>query len=194
MDIRVIGLGNAFMSDDGFGPYVIRVLDAFYEFPLDVRLVDGGRPGVDLTPVLLDAKAAIVVDTVKAAGAPGDIRVYDRADILRSAPPARISPHDAGLKAALLTGAAAGTGPSSLKLYGVIPEWVATGVHLSRNVRSAVAPVIGLVITRLERLGVHARLRPGGRRPDVWWDAGEVFPAPMGSIAGGDCRGTGRDA
>ena len=31
MNIRVLGLGNVLMSDDGFGPYVARVLEAFYE-------------------------------------------------------------------------------------------------------------------------------------------------------------------
>jgi len=192
MKIRVLGLGNTLMSDDGFGPYVVRVLDAFYEFPDDVQLIDGGKPGLDLTPLLLDARAVVVVDTVKAPGAAGDIRVYDRADILRSAPPARVSPHDAGLKEALLTAGAAGSGPSTLKLFGVVPEWVGAGVHLSRNVKSAVAPVIGLIITRLERLGVHARLRPTARRPAAW-QPGEVFPGPVGSIADARCRETGNE-
>ena len=50
--IRVLGLGNVLMSDDGFGPYVARVLEAFYEFPDDVEVIDVGTPGLDLTPYL----------------------------------------------------------------------------------------------------------------------------------------------
>ncbi len=55
--IRVLGVGNALMSDDGLGPYVVRVLEAFYEFPADVEVIDVGTPGLDLTPYLLNAVA-----------------------------------------------------------------------------------------------------------------------------------------
>jgi hypothetical protein len=55
-------------------------------------------------------------------------------------------------------------------LIGVVPEWVATGVQLSRPVRSALAPAIGLAITELERLGHRPRVRPVPRHPDTWWE------------------------
>ena len=48
--IRVLGLGNVLMSDDGFGPFVVRVLEATYECPPGVDVVDVGTPGLDLTP------------------------------------------------------------------------------------------------------------------------------------------------
>lgn len=177
MDIRILGLGNVLMSDDGFGPYVVRVLEAFYELPAGVQAVDAGTPGVDLTPFLLDARAVIVIDTVKAQGMAGDIRTYDRDDILGHPSQQRGARHDAGLREALLTVSAAGAGPSNVKLIGVIPEWIATGVTLSRNVRAAVAPAIGLIVTELERLGARPVMRPVPRRPDTWWER-ETVTAP----------------
>jgi hydrogenase maturation protease len=175
--IRVLGMGNVLMSDDGFGPYVIRVLEAFYEFPENVQVIDVGTPGLDMTPFLIDADAVIFVDTVKSAGRPGDIRTYDRSDILRHAPQVRVSPHDPGLKEGLLTVAAAGAGPSEVKLIGVVPDWIATGVTLSPDVRTAIAPVIGLVVTELERLGAMPRLRPVPHKPDTWWEHQPVLTA-----------------
>ena len=170
MNIRILGLGNVLMSDDGFGPYAVRVLDAFYEMPENVQVIDAGTPGLDLTPFLLDADVVIFVDTVKASGVAGDIRTYGRDEILRHAPQPRLSPHDPGVKEALLTLAAAGVGPSQVKLIGVVPDWVATGVRLSPDVRSAIAPVIGLIVMELERLGARPKIRAVPRRPDTWWE------------------------
>jgi hydrogenase maturation protease len=168
--IRVLGLGNVLMSDDGFGPYVARVLEAFYDFPDDVEVIDVGTPGLDLTPYLFDTEAVIFIDTVRSDGAPGEMRVYDRADILRYPPQARTGPHDPALKEALLTVDAAGVGPKVVKLIGVIPNWVATGVTLSPAVADAVEPVVRTVIDELDRMGVPAIPRPLPDAPHIWWE------------------------
>lgn len=170
MTVRVLGLGNVLMSDDGFGPYVARVLDAFYEMPEGVEVIDVGTPGLDLTPFLLDAEAIIFIDTVKSTGRAGDLRMFTLPEILKHPPQPRLSPHDPGIKEALLTVAAAGAGPSEVRFIGVIPEFVATGVQLSAPVRSAIAPAIALAIDELERLGVHPVPRAVPRQPDTWWE------------------------
>lgn len=158
------------MSDDGFGPYVARVLEAFYEFPEDVDVVDVGTPGLDLTPYLLNTDAVIFIDTVTSDGAPGEMRVYDRAEILKYPPQARTGPHDPALKEALLTVDAAGSGPAVVKLIGVIPEWVATGVRLSPAVSAAVTTVVRRVVDELDRLAVSPVPRPVPQVPHIWWD------------------------
>ena len=177
MNVRILGLGNVLMSDDGFGPYTVRVLDAFYEMPDDVQVIDAGTPGLDLTPYLIDADVVIIVDTVKAPGKPGDLHAFRLEDILRHAPQPRLSPHDPGIKEALLTVAAAGRGPKEVLLLAVVPEWVATGVQLSRPVRSAIAPVIGLVVSEVERLGFRPKMRTIPRHPDTWWEREPEFAA-----------------
>jgi hydrogenase maturation protease len=167
--IRVLGLGNVLMSDDGFGPFVVRVLEATYEAPADVEFVAVGTPGLDLTPYLLDAEAVIFVDTVTSKGRPGQIRTYDRGDILRHPPQTRTGGHDPALKEALLTVDAAGKGPRSVKLVGVVPAWIATGVVLSPEVEAAVGYAVMAVMEELERLGVRLTRRRGSARPDIWW-------------------------
>jgi hydrogenase maturation protease len=178
---RVIGLGNVLMSDDGLGPFVARVLDATYECPPGVEFVDAGTPGLDLTPFLIDCDAVVFVDTVTSSGAPGEVRVYDRDAILRVPPQTRTGGHDPALKEALLTVAAAGTGPSSVTLIGVIPEWVATGVELSDPVRAAIQPVIAAVLFELERFGASVRPRRYPRNPETWWapQSGEAAVAAV---------------
>jgi hydrogenase maturation protease len=177
MKVRVLGIGNVLMSDDGFGPFVVRMLDAAYECPPDVELVDVGTPGLDLTPFLLDTESVIFVDTVTSRGAPGEIRVYDRDDILRHPPQTRTGGHDPAMKEGLLTVAAAGAGPSHVTLVGVIPAWIATGVALSPQVQGAVGRAIATILSTLESLGVTLIPRTDRLAPDIWWiPAGEVPP------------------
>jgi hydrogenase maturation protease len=167
--IRVLGVGNVLMSDDGFGPFVIRVLDANYECPPGVEFVDVGTPGLDLTPYLLDADTVIFVDTVSSRGEAGEIRVYEREDLLKYPPQVRTGPHDPALKEALLTVAAAGVGPARVLLIGVIPQWIATGVALSPQVEGAVPRAVALVVSVLKGLGAPPVRRLHPAPPDVWW-------------------------
>ena len=167
--IRVLGIGNVLMSDDGFGPFVVRVLEANYETPPGVEFVDVGTPGLDLTPFVLGADAVIFVDAVTSKGRPGEIRMYDRADILRHAPQPRTGGHDPSLKEALLTVDAAGAGPAHVTLIGVIPAWIATGVVLSPQVEASVGRAVAEVVQALRKLGVTLVRREHPAPPDLWW-------------------------
>lgn len=77
-EVLVAGIGNLFLSDDGFGPEVVRHLQAAGQHLLsaDVRLVDYGIRGVHLCYDLLDGYAALIlIDALPAAGGPGEVTV-----------------------------------------------------------------------------------------------------------------------
>ena len=99
----IVGLGNVLMADDAFGPYFVRWFQAHYELTEDVEVVDLGTPGLDLYPHLVHRDVVIIADTVRSNGEPGDLRVYQRDEILQHSPQARVSPHDPGLKETLLS-------------------------------------------------------------------------------------------
>jgi hydrogenase maturation protease len=174
--IRVLGLGNVLMCDDGFGPFVVRVLEAAYECPPGVEFVDAGTPGLDLTPYLLGTDAVIFVDTVTSRGTPGEIRVYDKDAILRVPPQARTGGHDPALKEALLTVEAAGGGPAHVRLVGAIPEWIATGVELSPRLEAAVGPAVVAVVDALATLGVRLVRKTHAQVPHIWWAQAAILP------------------
>jgi len=168
--IAVVGLGNVLMGDDAFGPYVVRMLEAEYEFLDGVTVLDLGTPGLDLTPHLSDIDALIVVDTVHSEGPPGEIRLYRRAQILKHPPGPRLSPHDPGLKEALLLAQLEGRGPRHVWLVGVIPQTTGTGIGLSVPVIQAVEGARDEVLCELERLGRAAVRRREPLEPDIWWE------------------------
>jgi hydrogenase maturation protease len=165
----VIGLGNVLMGDDAFGPWVVQTLLAEYEFPDGVSVEDLGTPGLDLMPFLSGLEALVLVDTVRSDAAPGTLRLYRRDEILRHPPQARLSPHDPGVKEALLTAEFAGQGPREVLLVGAVPADGAMGVDLSPALRAAVPLAVSEVLRELERLGCPARRRAAPAAPDIWW-------------------------
>ncbi len=167
--VAVLGLGNVLMQDDALGPYVVRTLLASHEFGEGVSVIDAGTPGLDLTPFLLGRRAVIVVDTVKGEG-PGTLRLVRRDELLATAPGPRTSPHDPGLKEAMLLLEFRGDAPEEFLLVGVVPGEVGTGTGLTPAVREAVPRAAAAVIEELGRLGHPPRPASVPGDPDIWWE------------------------
>jgi hydrogenase maturation protease len=76
--IVVAGVGNVLRGDDGFGPAVIRALDAAGPLPPGVRTVEVGIGGIGLVHELLDGcDALVVVDAVNRGGEPGSLYILE---------------------------------------------------------------------------------------------------------------------
>lgn len=174
--ILVAGLGNVLMGDDAFGPYVVRWLEAHHVFPKDVAVRDLGTPGLDLTPHLAGVSALILVDTVHSTGAPGELRLYRKADILKHPLQPRTNAHDPGVNEALLLADALGVGPREALLVGVVPKSVATGVGLSPAVQRALRPAADAILAELGRLQAEVAPRVPAEAPDIWWEPREALP------------------
>ncbi|MHB1535164.1 MAG: hydrogenase maturation protease [Acidimicrobiales bacterium] len=75
--VLVAGVGNIFLSDDGFGVMVAGRLGA-ETFPPEVRVVDFGIRGVHLAYELLEGYDTLVlVDAVSRGGVPGTVSVIE---------------------------------------------------------------------------------------------------------------------
>ena len=73
----VAGIGNVFLTDDGFGPAVVAGLAA-EPLPAGVRVVDYGIRGMHLAYDLLDQLDALVlVDALPCRGEPGRVEVLE---------------------------------------------------------------------------------------------------------------------
>jgi hydrogenase maturation protease len=171
MQIAIVGLGSILMGDDGVGPYCLQVLEGRYEFPDGVQLLELGTPGPEFGHILLDWDRLIVLDSVKAAGEPGDIRLYTREEILAHAAVQRLSPHDPSLRDALLTADFVGEGPADVRLIGVIPARVEMGTELSPEVQAAVPKACAKVLEILAEWGIEPTARADAST-HVWWSRG----------------------
>jgi hydrogenase maturation protease len=168
--IAIIGIGNVLTGDDAVGPHVVRVVEARYALPADVQVIDAGTPGYDLTAFLVGMDAAILVDAVRAKGAPGELRVYEKAELLTRKPVLAMSPHEPGVREALMNADFMGVTPARVRLVGVIPARTDTGIGLSPEVRTAIPGAVERVAEELRALGVAVQERVPPREPDLWWE------------------------
>lgn len=78
--IRIIGVGNPLMGDDGVGIKIIELLQQ-QKLPDFVELVDGGCGGLNLLPLLSDCQQLIVIDAADFGSAPGSIKTLHNNDL-----------------------------------------------------------------------------------------------------------------
>jgi len=131
MKVAIIGIGNVLNGDDGIGPHVARLLAATYEFPEGVTCEDFGTPGYELTTFIMDRDAVVLVDAVKLSGAPGEVHVVDKDELLKRPMPGVVSAHEPGVREALLNAQFNEVLPKVFKLIGVIPEQTESNAPLS---------------------------------------------------------------
>ncbi len=83
----------------------------------------------------------IVFDALRIPSPPGTVRCLTRNEIL-AAPLSnpRLSPHDPGLREALLTAEFFGEAPRDVLLVGIVPKQVELGTELSPEVARSLAP------------------------------------------------------
>lgn len=151
--VLVAGVGNLFLSDDGFGCEVVRRLVAPDQEPLPdgVRVVDYGIRGMHLAYDLLDGYDALVlVDAIPRGTAPGDITVLEvRPDDIGTGD---LDAHGMDPVAVLASlGSLGGTLPPTF-VVGCRPATVDEGIGLSEPVSAAVPHAVGAVSRLLARL------------------------------------------
>ena len=168
--VVVLGIGNVLNNDDGLGPFVARTLLGGWELAGDAEILDAGTPGLDLISLLHGAEAAVFIDAVRDQGSPGDVKRYDRSGIVKGGAKTVVSPHEPGLREALLTMELQGGGPADVTLWGAIPESIEMGTSLTDTVRATVPRIIDGILGELRRLGVEARKLESPRDPGIWWE------------------------
>jgi hydrogenase maturation protease len=149
----VAGLGNIFLSDDGFGVGAAALL-ARCELPPGVEVVDIGVRGVHLAYQLLDGYDTVVLlDATAQGGEPGTVYLVDHAEEVVSETAVidghRMTP-DAVL--ALLATLGAGTGgsmPRRVVVVGCEPACLDEGIGLSAPVAASLDEAVAVVLNVL---------------------------------------------
>lgn len=160
--LLVVGIGNLFLSDDGFGPEVVRRMVEDAQEPVDewVRLVDYGIRGMHLAYDLLDGyDALVIVDAIPGTGRAGDITVLEVGpDDLGEGD---FDAHGMNPVAVLGTlGCLGGVLPPTY-VVGCQPATVEEGIGLSAAVSAAVPQAIDAVRRLLDRLSSPEHVEAG---------------------------------
>jgi hydrogenase maturation protease len=152
-EIMVLGIGCILYSDEGFGVRVVEKMERIYEFPENVLLVDGGVLGINLLGVISKPDHLIVVDAIRNKGKPGDLYRLE-GDAIPERIRAKNSLHQVDFLEALTLCQALDHVPKTV-IIGVEPEDIDTqSLELTPPIQAKVDPVIEMVLSELERLGV----------------------------------------
>jgi len=149
----ILGVGCILYSDEGFGVRVIEKIQKNYIFPDNVTIVDGGVLGVNLLGVISQTDHLIVVDAIRNKGNVGDLYRLE-GDAIPERIRAKNSLHQVDFLEALTLCQALDKVPETV-IVGVEPEDIENlSIELTAAIQKKVDPVIDMVLTELDRLGV----------------------------------------
>lgn len=153
----VLGLGNILLRDEGVGVRAIERLLARYDFPEEVRVMDGGTLGLDLLPYLEEASRLLVVDAVQARKAPGTLvrLVGDEVPVFLDV--SKVSAHQEGLQDLLAVATLKGYLPGEVVFWGAQIESLGVGLELSPAVAAQVDTLGEKVLAELARWDIKPR-------------------------------------
>ena len=155
-NILVMGVGNILLTDEGIGVRTVEALEALYEFPEGVDIVDGGTAGMELMETMANRDQVILIDAVNTGAAPGTLITLEDDEVpalFRS----RISPHQLGISDLLGVMQLTGETPKHFTLFGAVPFSMDTGTELSADMAPLLPELVTRVVARLRELGVRAR-------------------------------------
>lgn len=149
MKTLIFGAGNLLLSDEGFGVHCIRHLEKNYIFPDSVELYDGGTLGIMVTHKFEEAEQIYILDVIDGEGTPGELRRFEKEDIMLDRIPVKLSPHQIGIQETLLMSELRGFCPERVTLLGVLPVSLDAGDQLSATVQGRLEDIAGIIIEDL---------------------------------------------
>jgi hydrogenase maturation protease len=154
MKTLIFGAGNLLLADEGFGVHAIRHLEANYDFPDEVELYDGGTLGIMVTHKFEEAERVFILDVVDGLGTPGELRRFEKEEIMLGGIPVKLSPHQIGIQETLLMSEIRGFCPERVTLLGVLPASLEADDRLSATVRPRLEDVARIITSELAADGV----------------------------------------
>lgn len=152
--ILVLGIGNILWADEGFGVRCVEALNALWEFPPQVELMDGGTQGLYLLPYVQEADCLLVFDAVDYGDPAGTMREVIGDQVPRFMGAKKMSLHQTGFQEVLMAAELTNKLPAELVLIGVQPEELEDyGGSLRDVVKARIAPSLKLALSWLERWG-----------------------------------------
>ena len=154
--IALIGLGNILLRDEGVGVHAVEALKKNYDFPEEVRLIDGGTLGLDLLPLIEGAEKILFVDAMDLKKDPGAIAVIEDQEIPSLLEP-KLSLHHVGLSDLLFASRFMGNLPAKIVLVGMQPETMEVGLDLSPAVLQRFEELLRTVLEKLREWGLEVK-------------------------------------
>jgi len=144
-DLKIIGFGNKYRSDDGIGIRVVEELGKLDSFR-NIDIIDGGTSGTDLIFLVKDCSKIIIIDAIDAGQNVDDvvnIQISDVEEFIKRDYKS-LSLHDLNL-ADILKLIKALKINADISIIGVKPKKMDFGDRLSPEIEEKIPEIISLV-------------------------------------------------
>lgn len=164
-EITVLGIGNIILGDEGFGVRVAEYLDAHYDFPRGVQILDGGTLGIELTQYLTGTKKLLIIDSIDGGEVPGTRFRFENDEVFAHFSD-KISAHEIGVQDVLALLTVTGRKIPEVTVLGVQPFVLEAGVSLSPAMRALVEPTAAEAVAVLKNWGVESKKKTAAKAMD----------------------------
>lgn len=154
-EILVIGMGNVLMQDEGIGVRAVEELEARYQLPARVRVIDGGTTGMELFEPMRHAECLVIADAVNADRPPGTLLRIANEEI-RAFFQTKLSNHQLGLSDLLALLAFKNETPRHVAIIGMVPHRLENRLGLSAPASAGLDAMVAMLVEELSGLGVDA--------------------------------------
>jgi hydrogenase maturation protease len=101
IDTLILGIGNILWADEGFGVRCVEALNAAWEFPQHVRLMDGGTQGMFLLPWVSSVSRLLIFDAIDFGVDACELRLMRDNDVPQYMGAKKVSMHQTGFQEVL---------------------------------------------------------------------------------------------
>ena len=153
-DVTILGVGNVILRDEGFGVRVAEYLDAHYEFPENVQIVDGGTLGIELTQYITGTNKLLVIDSINGGAEPGTLFRFHN-DAVMDHFQEKVSAHEVGIQDVLALLTVTGHKIPEVIVIGAQPYDLEAGVELSDGMQKLLPQVVAQALDELKAWGIE---------------------------------------
>ena len=164
-EVTILGVGNVILRDEGFGVRVAEYLDAHYDVPESVQVIDGGTLGIELTQYVTGTKKLLVIDSINGGQAPGTRFHFHNDDIMAHFQD-KLSAHEVGIQDVLALLTVTGRKIPEVVVLGAQPYDLEAGVELSPEMKKLLPLIAQEAIDVLKEWGIEANEKEAGRSLD----------------------------
>ncbi len=131
----IIGIGNPLRQDDSIGILLLEKLkQKKTELPEKIDFIDGGSGGMVILHYIAGFDQVFLIDAVDFGGKTGELRVFQKDDVVSKKSDMNLSTHEADFLKILGLSKELNELPENLFIFGVQPKNVGFGHELSEEI------------------------------------------------------------
>ncbi|HIP43408.1 MAG TPA: HyaD/HybD family hydrogenase maturation endopeptidase [Aquifex aeolicus] len=156
--ITVLGIGNVLLSDEGLGVRAVEEFSKKYEYPEEVKVIDGGTLGIDLLYYLDGTKKLLIVDAILGERSPGSFYKIENEKV-RKYFKSKVSMHELGIQEVLALLDILEKPIEEIVVIGLQPKSLDISTELTPEIAQKIPLLVEEIANQLRSWGIHLKER-----------------------------------